>query len=214
MGIHAKQKQINIVTHPQGLSFYYLGRRYLMPHSKGLYYLMRLLENPFRHIKALDLYYRENLPADSDLFIKLCRDSEGFETSLSNCFSLIPMTDAKTVSSVKQRLQSIENTLSETKEYGFPADMEELLEERSKLLKYLEEVLSISKRIRYFGDTEKQVVVGVYRSLCRTLERLEGMCPPMAKALRSDLSLWRSLAYVPSKSIVTWEAAYTKGRSK
>lgn len=99
----------------------------------------------------------------------------------------------------------IEHESQETFRYHDIGRYRDLQDEKTKLLEYLDEVLNHREQIRNFGNDDKKIVNAVYRAINRSMRELENLCPPMAKALRKDLRMWRVLSYIPNHTKVLWQ---------
>lgn len=180
------------------ISFSYQKCKCYLKRSKGLDYLLQLLQHPFAAISALDLYYLNELDADSP-FYQVSGNVSAI--SRSALFCPIHMTDERTLREVKSRLGSILAELGEKDAGNDISGREELLQEKEALLEYLSEVLSTANRIRTFDDDEKRVVMSVHKAIRRALAQIAEQQKYLAKDLRSDLKLWRDLIYVPGKTL-------------
>lgn len=171
-----------------------------MKRTKGLNYLLELIRHPFQSIRAIDLNYLDTLSEAGKILHISDIQRQNRDISLSRLFCLIPMTDEKTIREIKQRLHYLDTELETRRVNNDLSGVEELMDEKEGILKYLSEVLSCMQKIRNFGDGEESLVRAIHRAIKRALLQLSEHDPDLANALKQDLHLWRTLCYTPAET--------------
>ena len=178
-------------------------RSYRFLKTKGMGYLVELLEHPYRRISAMELANMEIIPeAQSQYFY-----SQNLNANLGLGLSLdspqrYPRADGKTIQEVKTRLVALTQLEAELLSWCDLARLEDVRGEREALIAYLCEVLTATQKHQYFPDISSSQTRTVNRSLSRALKAIRDADAEVGIALRQDLRVWRDIIYTPERTSV------------
>jgi len=142
--------------------------------TKGLHYIIRLMENPNREMTCLALYHDCN---------KEYLETEGVSIS----HEPILMADKKAIESVYGRIKRI-NSLLISSETDIVNDykQEKLILEKTQLEDYLREVVN-GDHVRYFRSETLRLRRTVWVAITRALEEIKTRFPEIHALLKKEL---------------------------
>ena len=176
-------------------------KKYILYYSKGLNYILTLLEYPELNIPYSNL--ESNLSSPEKAYSQFSSPQEICEQQLNvqDGFLAVPMTDLQTIKEVKEELIQVINELAELEENCDYARADELRDIYEKLSKYLRDVYHKDCKIRHFTCEESKIKRRVVRAVNRALEEIEIIEPELAKELRKSIEFGRTICYHQRRKI-------------
>ncbi len=167
--------------------------------TKGMGYLVEILEHPYRSISAMELANLEILPDPQHRSIEAGAMEQFGSMGMSEKYL---KADFRTVKEVKARLVQLTELEAELTQWCDLARVEEVRWEREALIEYLGDVLGVNQKLRSFPDTCSRQIEAVNKAICRALQTIGKSDEDISTALRLDLRIWRNLIYTPQYTVV------------
>lgn len=169
------------------------------PTTAGFRYLVTLLQNPGKAFNARHLAHGEQ--AASPEYSALSQSSEAERQSqYLYSFTYLPplaKADARTIREVSARLNFLlekEALLREANDY---AALDDLLDEKDQLIRYLSEVLHKNGKIRNYLDADQKAATAVNKALNRAIARIAACEPELGSELKRCIHAWYEVYYQP-----------------
>lgn len=151
-------------------------------HAKGIADLVILLERAGREVHV--------------------RELEGIATTHERAAGSSPVLDEQAVRSYRQRLQDLEEDLDEAERHGDLARASALSAERDALVAELTRAFGVGGRARRVGsDPDERLRKAVSARVRASIERIEGLSPPLGKHLRAAVHTGFWCAYEPEHPV-------------
>jgi len=157
---------------------------YRFSKTKGMGYLVEILEHPYRSISAMELANLEIVPDPQSIPTDAVTREQFGVMGMNEKYL---KADFRTVKEVKARLVQLTELQAELTEWGDLARREEVRWEREALIEYLCEVLGVNHKLRSFPDTCSRQIEAVNKAICRALQTIR---------------IWRNLIYTPQHTAV------------
>ncbi len=177
------------------------GREHILYFSKGLNYILTLLEYPELNIPYANLETNYSTPEKVYSQFSSPQEIRDQQLNVQNGFLSVPMTDLQTIKEVKQELINVINELAELEENCDYPRADELRDRYEKLSNYLQEVYHKDCKIRHFTSEESKIKRRVVRAINRALAEIDMLEPELAKELSKSIEFRRTICYHQRRKI-------------
>ena len=176
-------------------------REHILYFSKGLNYILTLLEYPELNIPYANLETNYSTPEKVYSQFSSPQEIRDQQLNVQNGFLSVPMTDLQTIKEVKQELINVINELAELEENCDYPRADELRDRYEKLSNYLLEVYHKDCKIRHFTSEESKIKKRVVRAINRALAEIDMLEPELAKELSKSIEFGRTICYHQRRKI-------------
>ncbi|MCK9557435.1 MAG: hypothetical protein PHO85_01425 [Candidatus Cloacimonetes bacterium] len=194
-----RSQTLELVEHDRCVEMNYHGTNQEFKKSVGWRYLLELLRHPGETYYARDLYASRNtVPEGMQMFAAMsAAELEGMNVYRQSPDNRIEKADLRCIAEVKKRLLKVIEMEAELRINNDVAALEEVLNEKDKLLSYLQEVLYKDGRIAKFLDAENKAREAVRKAISRCLDEIEAVEPELGRYLRKRIKRSGRLYYLP-----------------
>jgi hypothetical protein len=196
-----KQHTAQFSATPKRVTLKVEDRIHRFPATAGFRYLITLLQNPGKTFISRHLAHGEQTPPPEYQSLIESSEAERQNQYLYSFTYLPPLAkaDGRTIREVSARLNFLlekEAMLREANDY---ATLDDLLDEKEQLIRYLGEVLRKNGKVKNYLDADRKAAAAVNKALSRAITRIADCEPELGRELKRCIHAWYEVYYQPGE---------------